>query len=128
MRCRAATTRIVPTRTRPRFQRGPLQMIGWLVALVYNGVADFAEQLLGDFQGSHMRTLRRLFFNRPGTLYETPETLIVHVDRFGGQEALIPLVDAFNAAGHRSPWLENRRVVFRWRQRAVPEMAVGAHC
>jgi hypothetical protein len=100
-----------PDPKRPRFQRGPLQMIGWLVALVYNSVADFAEGLVGDFQGSHVRTLRRLFFNRPGTLYETPEALIVHVDRFGGQEALLPLVDAFNAAGHRLPWLENRRVV-----------------
>lgn len=100
-----------PDPKRPRFDRGPLQMIGWLVALVYNSVADFAEQLVGDFQGSHVRTLRRLFFNRPGTLYETAEALIVYVDRFGGQEALRPLVDAFNAAGHRLPWLENRRVV-----------------
>jgi hypothetical protein len=100
-----------PDPKRPRFQRGPLQMIGWLVALVYNSVADFAEQLVGDFQGSHVRTLRRLFFNRPGTLYETPEALIVHVDRFGGQEALMPLVDEFNAAGNRLAWLENRRVV-----------------
>jgi hypothetical protein len=100
-----------PDPKRPRFHRGPLQMIGWMVALVYNGVADFAEQLAGDFQGSHVRTLRRMFFNRPGTLYETPEALTVYVDRFGGQEALIPLVDEFNAAGHRLPWLENRRVV-----------------
>jgi hypothetical protein len=100
-----------PDPKRPRFQRGPLQMIGWLVALVYNSVADVAEQLVGDFQGSHVRTLRRLFFNRPGTMFETAEALIVYVDRFGGQEALIPLVDAFNAAGHRLPWLENRRVV-----------------
>ena len=36
-----------PDPKRPRFQRGPLQMIGWLVALVYNGVADFAERLVG---------------------------------------------------------------------------------
>jgi hypothetical protein len=100
-----------PDPKRPRFQRGPLQMIGWLVALVYNSVADFAEQLVGDFQGSHVRTLRRMFFNRPGTLYETAEALIVHVDRFSGQEALMPLVDEFNAAGHRLAWLENRRVV-----------------
>jgi hypothetical protein len=100
-----------PDPKRPRFQRGPLQMIGWLVALVYNGVADFAEGLVGKFQGSHVRTLQRMFFNRPGTLYETAEALIVQVDRFGGQEALMPLVDAFNAAGHRLPWLENRRVV-----------------
>ena len=31
-----------PDPHRPRFQRGPLQMIGWLVALVYNAVADWA--------------------------------------------------------------------------------------
>jgi len=31
-----------PNRMRPGFQRGPLQMIGWLVALVYNAVADLA--------------------------------------------------------------------------------------
>jgi hypothetical protein len=100
-----------PHPRRPRFHRGPLQMIGWLVGLVYNSVADVAEQLVGDFQGSQVRTLRRQFFNRPGTLYETPEALVVHLDRFGGQEALIPVVDGFNAAGHRLPWLENRRVV-----------------
>ena len=58
-----------------------------------------------------MRTLRRQFFNRPGQLYETPEALIVHVDRFGGQEALVPVIDEFNARQHRLPWLDNRRLV-----------------
>jgi hypothetical protein len=100
-----------PEPQRPRFQRGPLQMIGWLVALVYNAVGDFAASLAGDFAGSHVRTMRRLFFNRPGTLYETPRALIVQLDPFGGQEALIPLVDKFNAVGHRLPWLEDRQVV-----------------
>src|SRR5262249_30247768 len=28
-----------PDRGRPRFHRGPLQMVGWLLALVYNAVA-----------------------------------------------------------------------------------------
>jgi hypothetical protein len=37
-----------PDRQRPRFQRRPLQMIGWLVALVYNAVADLAAQLGAD--------------------------------------------------------------------------------
>ncbi len=66
-----------PDRQRPRFQRGPLQMIGWLVALVYNAVADLAAALGADHVGGHVRTLRRKFFNRPGQLYETPEALIV---------------------------------------------------
>ena len=100
-----------PDPKRPRFQRGPLQMIGWLVALVYNAVGDFAASLAGDYAGCHLRTLRRTFFNRPGALYETPEALVVRLDPFAGQEALIPVIDEFNAAGHRLPWLEDRRVV-----------------
>jgi len=100
-----------PDRTRPRFQRGPLQMIGWLVALVYNAVADLAAALGAGYAGEHVRTLRRQFFNRPGQLYETPEALIVLLDPFTGQEALVPLIDALNARQHRLPWLENRRLV-----------------
>jgi hypothetical protein len=109
-----------PDPKRPRFQRGPLQMIGWLVGLVYNAVADLAASLAGDFGGSHVRTVRRTFFNRPGTLYETPEALIVHLARFGGQEALLPVIDAFNAARHRLPWLENRQVVISLTPPAQP--------
>ena len=33
------------------------------------------------------------------------------LDPFGGQEALIPVIDDFNAANHRLPWLDDRRVV-----------------
>ena len=100
-----------PNRKRPRFQRGPLQMMGWLVALVYNAVADLAQTLGEDHVGNHARTLRRKFFNRPGQLYETPEALIVHVDPFLGQEELLPVIDALNAGNHRLPWLDNRRLV-----------------
>jgi hypothetical protein len=100
-----------PDRTRPRFQRGPLQMIGWLVALVYNAVADLAAALGEGYAGEHVRTLRRQFFHRPGQLYETPEALIVLLDPFTGQEALVPLIDGLNARQHQLPWLENRRLV-----------------
>ncbi len=86
-------------------------MIGWLVALVYNAMGDFAAGLAGDYLGCHIRTLRRAFFNRPGALYETPEAVVVRLDRFAGQDALIPVIDEFNAAEHRLPWLGNRRVV-----------------
>jgi len=109
-----------PDRKRPRFHRGPLQMIGWLVALVYNAVADLAEHLGEDFDGMHVRTLRRKFFNRPGRLYSTPEALIVYLDPFAEQEALIPLIDDFNAAQHRLPWLENRQVVMSLSPRPRP--------
>jgi hypothetical protein len=88
-----------------------LQLLGWLVALVYNAAADWAGSLAGAWEGCQVRTLRRTFWDRPGTLYQTPEALVVQLDRFGGQEALEPAVDAFNVADHRLPWLENRRVV-----------------
>jgi hypothetical protein len=100
-----------PDPQRPRFHRGPLQMMGWLLALVYNAVGDWAARLAGAWAGSHIRTLRRCFFNRPGTLYETPRALIVHLDPFAGQEALVPVIDEFNAQQHRLAWLQDRRVV-----------------
>jgi hypothetical protein len=100
-----------PDRKRPRFRRGPLQMLGWLVALVYNAVADLAATLGEDHVGEHVRTVRRQFLNRPGQLYETPEALIVYLDPFAGQEVLEPLLDTINAQQHRLPWLDNRRLV-----------------
>jgi hypothetical protein len=100
-----------PDRQRPRSHRGPLQLIGWLTALGYNAVGDVASALAGDFAGCHVRTVRRTFFNRPGVGYGTPTALLVHLDPFAGQEALEPVVDAFNAGGHRLPWLEDRRLV-----------------
>jgi hypothetical protein len=100
-----------PDPHRPRFHRGPLQMMGWLVALVYNALADWAQGLTGDWDKSQVRTLRRTFINRPGRLYGTPTSLVVQYEPFAGQEGLIPVIDRFNAAGHRIPWLENRRLV-----------------
>jgi hypothetical protein len=76
--------------------------------------------LAGDYVGCHLRTLRRTIFNRPGSLYETPEALVVHLNRFASQEASAPLVDAFNAASHRLPWLENRQVVISLSAEAQP--------
>lgn len=100
-----------PDRKRPRFHRGPLQMMGWLVALLYNAMTDLADKLGGDYRGSHVETLRRKFIHRPGQLYETPEALIVHLDPFAGQAELVPVIDQLNASNHRLPWLDNRRLV-----------------
>lgn len=100
-----------PDPRRPRFQRGPLQLVGWLVALVYNAVADLAEVLTGDWQGCHVRTMRRTFLDRPGMVYGTPRALVIQLDPFAGQEVLAPVIDRFNREDHRMPWLENRRVV-----------------
>ena len=118
-----------PDRKRPRFHRGPLQMIGWLVALVYNAVADLASGWAQDYAGEHVQTLRRKFFNRPGQLYETPEALIVYLDPFAGQEALVPVIDAFNAKQHRLPWFDNRRLVMSLTPTGPSSRgAVACHC
>ena len=90
------------------------------MALVYNAVADLAARLGEDYTGEHLRTLRRQVFNRPGQLYATPEALIVQLDPFAGQEALVGEIDAFNGAGHRLPWLENRRLVLSLSPRGRP--------
>jgi hypothetical protein len=100
-----------PDRQRPRFHRGPLQMIGWLLALVYNAVADLGVQLADRYHRAHVQTLRRTFLNRPGKLYLTPEALIVVLDPFRGQEELVPVIDDLNAEHCRIPWLENRRLL-----------------
>lgn len=95
----------------PRFQRGPLQMIGWLIALVYNAVGDLGVQLRERYHRAHVETLRRTFLNRPGKLYVTPEAVIVYLDPFKGQQELIPVIDEVNEEQCRVPWLENRRLV-----------------
>ena len=100
-----------PNPQRPRFHRGPLQMIGWLVGLVYNAIADFSSKLPSCHHGAHVSTLRRAFFNRPGRLYATPNTLIVYLDPFSQQDALLPLIDQLNQQQLRLPWLDNRRLV-----------------
>ena len=88
---------------------GVKSLVDW-ARLQFN-VKITAEELAGNFGDSHVRTIRRTFFNRPGILYQTPEALIVHLDPFDGQEALTPVIDDFNAHGYRLPWLENRQVV-----------------
>jgi hypothetical protein len=100
-----------PDPRRPRFHRGPLQMAGWLLALVYNAVADLSSWLPERYHGAHVGTLRRTLFERPGQLYLTPTTLIVYLDPFPGQEGLVPLLDFVNEQQCRIPWLENRRLV-----------------
>jgi hypothetical protein len=100
-----------PNRQRPRFHRGPLQMVGWLAALVYNALADLTVGLPESYRGAHIATLRRAFVNRPGQVYLTAEAVIVYFDPFRGQEALLPVIDTVNAQQVRLPWLEDRRLV-----------------
>jgi hypothetical protein len=101
-----------PDRKRPRFCRGPLQLTGWLPALLYNACADFAAGLGSAWQRTFIDTLRRTFFNRPGKLYCTPAAVIVYFDReFCYQADLLPVIDRINAEQHRIPWMGNRLLV-----------------
>lgn len=101
-----------PDRKRPRFRRGPLQMIGWLTALLYNACGDFATELGSPWEGSFIRTLRRTFFNRPGKLYCTPTSVIVYFDQdFNHQDDVLPLIDRINSQQHRVPWMDDRLLV-----------------
>jgi hypothetical protein len=100
-----------PDRQRPRFQRGPLPMRGWLLALVSNALGDLGVQWPDRYHRAPVETLRRTFLNRPGKMYLPPEALIVYLDPFRGQEDLTPLIDAVNGEPCRIPGLENRRLV-----------------
>lgn len=101
-----------PDRKRPRFCRGPLQMLGWLAALFYNACADFGAELGSAWKHVFIRTLRNTFFNRPGNLYCTPTSVIVYFDReFRYQDDLLPMIDRINAEQHRIPWMDNRLLV-----------------
>jgi hypothetical protein len=101
-----------PDVKRPRFCRGPLQLMGWLPALVMNACLDFAERLGSAWEGKFVRTLRGTFFNRAGKLYLTPTALVVMYDKaFPEQKDLLPVIDQINAEEHRIPWLNNRLLV-----------------
>jgi hypothetical protein len=96
--------------------------MGWLVGLVYNAMADLSAKLGKEWEVSHVRTIRRNFQNRPGMVYGTPTTLVIQLDPFAGQEALILAIDAFNAGTHRLTWFDGRRVILSLtpHQRAGP--------
>jgi hypothetical protein len=101
-----------PDRKRPRFCRGPLQMIGWLTGLLYNTCGDFAAELGSAWEGSFIRTLRRTFFNRAGKLYCTPTAVIVYFDQdFNYQDDVLPMIDRINSEQHRIPWMDDRLLV-----------------
>ena len=100
-----------PDPARPRWQRGPLQLMGWLAALLYNALADLSLHLPERWWNAHVGTLRRLLINRPGQLYVTDEAVIVYFDRFRGQDMLVPLIDGVNEQHVRLPWLGHRLLV-----------------
>jgi hypothetical protein len=112
-----------PGPKRPRWHRGPLQMIGWLVALVYNAIGDLGVQLADRYHRAHVETVRRTFLNRPGKVYLTPEALIVYLDPFKGDQELVPVIDELNRQQCLIPWLANRRLVLSLTPAPQPQRA-----
>jgi hypothetical protein len=104
-----------PDPKHPRWHRGPMQMMGWLAALLYNALADLALHLPEPWNRGQAGTLRRLLINRPGQLYLTEQALIVYFDPFRGQQMVVPLIDAVNERQVRLPWLGHRRLVLSLR-------------
>ena len=87
----------------PTFRPAALTWAAWTKLLAANLIEQFGAQLGGPWRHAHPRTLRRTFLNRPGTLRETPEALLVDLDWFPEQAVLRPLVDALNAARVQLP-------------------------
>jgi len=71
-----------------------------------------AAELGPAWKNVFIRTLRLSFFNRPGTRYCTPTSVIVYFDReFRYQDNLVPMIDRINAEQHRIPWMDDRLLV-----------------
>ena len=87
----------------PGFHPNALTWAAWTRALAANLIEALGAQLGPPWTHAHPRTLRRTFLNRPGTLRETPQALVVELDRFPQQAALRPLVAAVNAARVQIP-------------------------
>ncbi len=87
----------------PAFRPAALTWAAWTKLLAANLIEQFGAQLGGPWRHAHPRTLRRTFLNRPGTLRETPEALLVDLDWFPEHETLRPLIDALNAARVQLP-------------------------
>ena len=92
----------------PGFRPHALTWAAWTRALAANLIETLGARLGPPWRHAHPRTLRRTFLNRPGTLRETPQALVVELDRFPQQAALRPLVDAVNAARVRIPGPEGK--------------------
>lgn len=98
-------------RRRPGFNHGPIQIVAWIKALAYNALRALSERLPGRLARAHPRTVRRLFLNRPGTIWQTPSDLIVQMDYFPEQRRIEHLVAELNHQDVRLPWHGNRRLV-----------------
>ncbi len=87
----------------PGFRPNALTWAAWTRALAANLIETLGARLGSPWPHAHPRTLRRTFLNRPGTLRETPQALVVELDRFPQEDTLRPLVNAINATRVQLP-------------------------
>ncbi|MBI4821603.1 MAG: hypothetical protein HY791_35405 [Deltaproteobacteria bacterium] len=101
---------------RPGFQQNALTLYSWIAALAANTLIQFAQTLPaalppGKYNRYHPRTLRRWLFVVPAEIWQTSNTLIVHLRPLKLRPLWVTIVDRFNARAVRIPWLENRRIL-----------------
>jgi hypothetical protein len=94
----------------PDFDPTRITLVGWLKGLAFNVLQAFKANLGDPFDKMQAGSLMRHFLLRGGSLYATPEELIVALDPFGSRQVLTDYIEQLNAAEHHIPWLGNRRL------------------
>jgi len=84
-----------------------LFLVAWMKGLLYNLVRAFGEALGEPYARMYVGTLLRKFISVPAELSLRGEELHVALFPFRDQAAVGPLVETFNAARYRVPWLKN---------------------
>lgn len=97
-----------------RFYPKPLLFFGWIKALVFNTVQNFQRTFRGPIAKMRVGTLVRKYFARSGSIYKTQQNLILQFDYFKGQDSLISYCEKINAMRLAVPWLDDRKILFRF--------------
>ena len=89
-----------------------LFLVAWVKGLLYNLVRAFGEALGAPYARMYVGTLLRKFIPVPGELSLQGGEFHVRLLPFRDQAAVVPLVETFNAARYRVPWLKDRVLQF----------------
>jgi hypothetical protein len=84
-----------------------LFLVAWVKGLLYNLVRAFGEELGEPYARRYVGTLLRKFISVPAELSLQGGELHVRLLPFRDQAAVVPLVETFNAARYRVPWLKD---------------------
>lgn len=84
-----------------------LFLVAWVKGLLYNLVRAFGEALGEPYARMYVGTLLRKFLSVPAELSLQGGEFHVQLFPFRDQAAVVPLVERFNAARYRVPWLKD---------------------